>query len=95
MVRKISRLIDGKERRRGINLLQAINAAISLAVLVFVQQVEHRLTAVETKVDIVMKAYGIEIPDYLRQDRDPPDASAKEKPRRGNGGARGSGSRGS
>lgn len=78
MIRKITRTIDGRERRRGVNLLQALNAALSLAVLVYVQQVEHRMTAVETKVDILMRSSGIEIPDYLRQDRDRKQPSAPQ-----------------
>lgn len=56
-----------KERRKGINILHAVNTALLAAIFLFVQNDEHRMTALETKVDILMRASGIEIPEYLKQ----------------------------
>ena len=57
---------EGKERRKGVNVLHLVNTALMAGIFLYVQHAEHRLTAVETKVDILISASGLETPDFIR-----------------------------
>lgn len=80
MIAKVRSFIrEGKERRKGVNILHLINTALLGAIFLFVQNDEHRMTALETKVDILMRASGIEIPDYLKQREDKPNDTKSQR----------------